>query len=73
MVRNIYKVVAFFGDKMLNKMQLLTLTICAAASKAISQPAYAQTGEFKISAFYSPKQLIFEINNSVIRNQRGRS
>ena len=29
---------------------LLTLTICAAASLAISQPAYAQISEFKLTA-----------------------
>ena len=57
---------AFFLGEMFNKKQLRTLTICATASLAISQPAYAQTGEFKISAFYSPKRLIFEINNPVI-------
>ena len=35
---------------MLYKTLLLTLTICAAASLSISQPAYAQIGEFKITA-----------------------
>ncbi|MCH8927549.1 MAG: FG-GAP repeat protein, partial [Candidatus Marinimicrobia bacterium] len=35
---------------MLKKTLLLTLTICAAASLSISQPAYAQISEFKITA-----------------------
>ena len=35
---------------MLKRTLLLTLTICAAASLAIPQPAYAQISEFKITA-----------------------
>ena len=35
---------------MFYKTLILTLTICAAASLSISQPAYAQIGEFKITA-----------------------
>ena len=35
---------------MLKRTLLLTLTICAVASLAISQPAYAQISEFKLLA-----------------------
>ena len=35
---------------MLKKILLLTLTICAVASLSISQPAYAQINEFKLTA-----------------------
>ncbi|MCH7886446.1 MAG: T9SS type A sorting domain-containing protein [Candidatus Marinimicrobia bacterium] len=35
---------------MLKKTLILTLTICAAASLSISQPAYAQISEFKLTA-----------------------
>ncbi len=50
---------------MLKKTLLLTLTICAAAILAISEPAYAQIDEFKITGSDGAAEDLFGVSVSI--------